>query len=189
MPRIGIIVGSLATKSINKKVAQALVGLAPADAELTLLDFSALPVYSYDYDADYPQVAKDWKKSIEDVDGIIIVTPEYLRSIPGALKNAIDWASRPWGTNSFNGKPVAIMGASIGAVGTAIAQQHLRMILAHLNAPTMGQPETFFQYKPAAFGPNGEVLDEGAAGVLQNFVDAAVAHVERNARELAHAGA
>ncbi|NYI40843.1 NADPH-dependent FMN reductase [Demequina lutea] len=183
MPRIGIIVGSLAKNSINKKVAQALVGLAPADAELTMLDFSELPLYSYDYDANYPQVAKDWKASIEEVDGIIIVTPEYSRSIPGALKNALDWASRPWGTNSFNGKPVAVMGASIGATGTAIAQQHLRTILAHLNAPTMGQPETFFQYNAAAFAPSGEIQDQGAAGVLQNFVDAAVAHVERNARE------
>ncbi len=183
MPRIGIIVGSLAKNSINKKVAQALVGLAPADAELTMLDFSELPVYSYDYDADYPQVAKDWKSSIEEVDGIIIVTPEYSRSIPGALKNALDWASRPWGTNSFGGKPVAIMGASIGATGTAIAQQHLRQILAHFNAPTMGQPETFFHYRPEAFGPNGEVMDEQSASVLQNFIDAAVAHVERNAME------
>jgi len=187
MPRIGIIVGSLAKNSINKKVAQSLMGLAPADAELSILDFSALPLYSYDFDADYPQVAKDWKSAIEDVDGIIIVTPEYSRSIPGALKNALDWAARPWGTNSFGGKPVAIMGASTGAVGTAIAQQHLRQILAHLNAPTMGQPETFFHFKPAAFGPNGEILDEGVGAILQNFVDAAVVHVERNALERAAA--
>lgn len=178
--RIGIIVGSLAKESINKKVAQALIGLAPADTEISILDYSELPVYSYDYDADYPQVAKDWKAAIEEVDGIIIVTPEYSRSIPGSLKNALDWASRPWGTNSFGGKPVAIMGASIGATGTAIAQQHLRVILGHFNAPTMGQPETFFHYNPAAFGPAGEVLDERSAAVLQNFIDAAVAHIARN---------
>lgn len=178
--RIGIIVGSLAKESINKKVAQTLIGLAPADAELAILEYAELPVYSYDYDADYPQVAKDWKAAIEEVDGIIIVTPEYSRSIPGSLKNALDWASRPWGTNSFGGKPVAIMGASIGATGTAIAQQHLRVILGHFNAPTMGQPETFFHYNPAAFGADGEVLDEKAGAILKNFVDAAVAHVERN---------
>ncbi len=181
--RIGIIVGSLAKESINRKVAQALVGLAPAEAEVTMLDFSELGLYSYDFDADYPQVAKDWKSSIEEVDGIIIVTPEYSRSIPGALKNALDWASRPWGTNSFAHKPVAVMGVSVGATGTAIAQQHLRTILAHLNAPTMGQPETFFQYNPASFAPSGEIQDQAAAGVLKNFIDAAASHIAQFSTE------
>ncbi len=183
MPHVGIIVGSLARNSINKKVAQALVGLAPVDTRITMLDFSALHLYSYDFDTDYPQVATDWKSSIEEVDGIIIVTPEYSRSIPGALKNALDWAARPAGTNSFTGKPVAIMGASSSAAGTAMAQQHLRLILAHLNAPTMGQPETFFQYRPAAFGPDGEILDETVTTILQRFMDAAVIHIEHNSHK------
>ncbi len=179
--RIGYIVGSLSSTSINRKVARALVALAPEDVELVELDYSQLPVYSPDADGDYPQAALDWKASIEGVDGIIIVTPEYLRSLPGALKNAIDWASRPWGTNSFNGKPVAIAGASVGAIGTAAAQQHLRAVLGHLNAPTLGQPEVFLQYRADAWDAEGALIDEQTAAVLRGFLTAAVAHVERYA--------
>lgn len=183
MPRIGIIVGSRSSASINRNVARALQALAPAGAELVELDYSDLPVYSPDFDADYPTAAREWKAAIEGVDGIIIVTPEYLRSIPGALKNAIDWASRPWGTNSFNGKPVAIAGASIGSIGTAAAQQHLRAILGHLNAPTLGQPEVFLHYTPAAFDAEGALVDEGVKAILTGFVAAAVAHVEQYATQ------
>ena len=179
MPRIGVIVGSLAANSINRTVAHTFPALAPEGTEIVFLDFSQLPLYSYDYDADYPAVARDWKASIEAVDGVIIVTPEYSRSIPGALKNALDWAARPWGTGSFNGKPVAIMGASIGPTGTAAAQQHLRAILGHYNAPTMGQPETYFQFRPAEFGENGEILSDNTRGILTNFVHAAAEHVAR----------
>ncbi|WP_291379023.1 NADPH-dependent FMN reductase [Demequina sp.] len=179
--RLGYIVGSLSSTSINRKVADALVALAPEGVELVELDYSQLPVYSPDVDGDYPQAALDWKSAIEGVDGIVIVTPEYLRSVPGALKNAIDWASRPWGTNSFNGTPVAIAGASIGAIGTAAAQQHLRAILAHLNAPTLGQPEVFLQYRAGAWDAEGALIDEQVTAVLQGFLAATVAHVERYA--------
>jgi len=180
MPRIGVIVGSIAKNSINRKVAQALPSLAPEGTEFVTLDLSQLPLYSPDLDADYPAEALAWKQGIESVDGVIIVTPEYSRSIPGVLKNALDWASRPWGTNSFAGRPVAIMGASPGNVGTAIAQQHLRGILAHFNAPTLGQPETFLQFRAGDFGDNGEVLNESTRAVLEGFVHAAVAHIERH---------
>lgn len=180
MPRIGYIVGSLSSKSINRQVANALVGLAPADVELVELNYRNLPVYSPDTDGDYPAEAREWKQEIESVDGVIIITPEYLRSIPGALKNAIDWASRPWGTNSFNGKPVAIAGASVGPIGTAAAQQHLRAILGHLNAPTLGQPEVFLRFDQAAFGANGEVQNDATKAILEGFLLAAIAHVERN---------
>ncbi|MDN4484051.1 NADPH-dependent FMN reductase [Demequina lignilytica] len=181
MTRIGYIVGSLSSTSINRQVAKALVGLAPADVELVELDFRALPLYTPDYDADYPAEATAWKDAIESVDGIIILTPEYSRSLPGSLKNALDWAARPWGTNSFNGKPVAIAGASISSVGTAAAQQHLRAILGHFNALTMGQPEVFFQYNPAAFGPDGAVVDDAVKAILSGFLAAAIAHVETHA--------
>ncbi len=187
MPRIGYIVGSLSSTSINRQLAHALVGLAPAGVELVELNYSSLPVYSPDADSDYPTAAREWKTAIESVDGVIIVTPEYLRSIPGSLKNALDWASRPWGTNSFNGKPVAIAGASVGPIGTAPAQQHLRSILAHLNAPTLGQPEVFFRFDPTAFGPAGEVQDDATKAILEGFLMAAVAHIERNALELERA--
>lgn len=175
--RIGYIVGSLSSKSINRVVARSLASLAPADVELFEIPIADLPLYSPDHDADYPAAATEFKNAIEGADGIIIVTPEYSRSLPGSLKNALDWASRPWGQNSFNGKPTAVMGASGGAIGTALAQQHLRLILAHFNAPTMGQPETFFAYKPAAFGEGGEVVDESAKAILNNFLTAAVDHV------------
>ncbi|WP_062378909.1 NADPH-dependent FMN reductase [Demequina pelophila] len=181
MPRIGYIVGSLSSASINRNVAHALVALAPEGVELVELDYSDLPVYTPDHDADYPVAAREWKSAIEGVDGVIIITPEYLRSIPGALKNAIDWASRPWGTNSFNGKPVAIAGASIGAIGTAAAQQHLRAVLGHLNAPTLGQPEVFLHYTPSAFDAQGALIDEQVKAILEGFLAAAVAHVETHA--------
>lgn len=182
MTRIGIIVGSIAKDSINRKVASVLPGLADNDGvEFEFLDISKLPLYDYAFDADYPEPAVEWKNALAGVDGYIIVTPEYSRSIPGALKNALDWASRPWGQNSFSGKPVAIMGASIGATGSAMAQQHLRNILAHFDAPTLGQPETFFQFNPAAFGADGTLQDDTQAGILRGFVDAAIAHIEQHA--------
>jgi chromate reductase len=180
MLRIGYIVGSLSSASINRQVAQGLTTIAPEGVELVELDYSALPQYSADYDADYPQEGKDWKQAIEDVDGVIILTPEYLRSIPGSLKNALDWASRPWGTNSFNLKPVAIAGASIGAIGTAAAQQHLRSVLAHLNAPTLGQPEVFLTFSPEDFGSDGEIVNDATRGILGAFLESASAHVEKN---------
>lgn len=181
MPRIGYIVGSLSSTSLNRRVARALEAFAPEGVELVEISYRDLPVYTPDADADYPQVAKDWKAAIEAVDGIIIVTPEYLRSIPGALKNALDWASRPWGTNSFNGKPVAIAGTSPGAIGTAAAQQHLRTIMGHLNAPTLGQPEVFLQFHADAWDAEGALVDERVTALLQGFLSATVAHVERYA--------
>ena len=186
MTRIGIIVGSVAESSINKKVATVLPTLADDQSvEFVHLDLTALPIYNYELDGNWPDVATEWKQSIEDVDGIIIVTPEYSRSIPGALKNALDWASRPWGQNSFTGKPVALMGASIGTTGTAMAQQHLRNILAHFSAPTLGKPETFFHFNPAAFGQDGSLQDDAQPAVLGGFVNAAVDHIQSHAHATA----
>lgn len=187
MPHIGIIVGSLSSRSINRTVANSLTHLAPEGVEFVNLDFSQLPVYTPDADADYPAAARQWKADIEAVDGIIIVTAEYLRSIPGSLKNAIDWASRPWGTNSFNGKPVAIAGASVGNIGTAAAQQHLRAILGHLNAPTLGQPEVFLKFAPTDFGADGTIMTDATRAMLERFVTAAVAHVVHYEHRLATA--
>ncbi|MEX0913533.1 MAG: NADPH-dependent FMN reductase [Demequina sp.] len=185
MLRIGYIAGSLSSTSINRQVAKGMAELAPESVELVELDFSQLPQYSADYDADYPQSGKDWKQAIEDVDGIIIFTPEYLRSIPGSLKNAIDWASRPWGSNSFNNKPVAIAGASLGPIGTAAAQQHLRSILAHLNAPTMGQPEVFLKFSPEDFGPDGAIVSDALQGILEGFLEAAQQHIAQHRASVA----
>ncbi len=180
--RIGIIVGSQSSTSINRQVAKALIGLAPEGVEMAEIAWNELPIYTPDYDADYPAAGREWKSAIEASDAIIIVSPEYSRSIPGGLKNALDWAARPWGTNSFNGKPVAILGASGGAIGTAAMQQHLRAILGHFNAITMGQPETFLQITPSSFGANGEVADEALGTILEGYLAAVVAHVERFAQ-------
>lgn len=117
---VGYFVGSLSSTSINRKLAAALVKLAPDALELREIPIKDLPLYSQDYDADYPPAALALKQAIADADAVLFVTPEYNRSIPGGLKNAIDWASRPWGQNSFTRKPSAVIGASIGAIGTAV---------------------------------------------------------------------
>ena len=135
--KVGYFVGSLATKSINRLLAKALVRLAPPELQMTEISFKDLPLYSYDYDANYPAVATAFKNAIAAVDAVLFVTPEYNRSIPGGLKNAIDWASRPYGTNAFTRKPSAVIGTSPGKIGTAVAQQHLRSILAFCNSPLM----------------------------------------------------
>jgi chromate reductase len=169
--RVGYFVGSLAKASINRKLAGALVRLAPPELELTEIPFKDLPLYSYDYDADYPPVARALKKAIADSDGILFVTPEYNRSIPGGLKNAIDWASRPWGQNAFTRKPCAIIGASIGAIGTAVAQQSLRGVLAFCNAPLMNSVEAYIHFKEGLVSPQGEVTVPSTKEFLQNYMN------------------
>ncbi len=141
--KVGYFVGSLAKGSLNRKLAKALVRLAPQELTFSEISFGQLPLYSYDYDADYPPVARAFKDSVAAAEAILFVTPEYNRSIPGALKNAIDWASRPYGQNSLTRKPCAIIGTSPGKIGTAIAQSHLRSILAFCNAPLMNSVEAY----------------------------------------------
>jgi chromate reductase len=169
--KVGVLVGSLAKGSINRLLAQALAKLA-ADARLELKEISIreLPLYCYDFDADYPPVARAFKQAIADVDGVLFVTPEYNRSIPGALKNAIDWASRPWGTNSFARKPTALIGTSPGAIGTAVAQQHLRSVLCFCNSPLMNTVEAYLQFKPGLITESGEVTDASTEEFLRNYL-------------------
>jgi len=167
----GYLVGSLAKGSINRLVARALSRLAPdAGLDLVEIPIRELPLYSYDYDADFPPVAKAFKQAIANVDAILFVTPEYNRSIPGALKNAIDWASRPWGTNSFSRKPSAVIGTSPGAIGTAVAQQHLRSVLCFCNSPLMNTLEAYIQFKPGLITENGEVTDASTEEFLRNYL-------------------
>jgi len=144
--KVGYLIGSLAKGSINRKLAKALVRLAPPELEMSEISFKDLPLYSYDYDADYPPAGKAFKAAIAAVaavDAVLFVTPEYNRSIPGGLKNAIDWASRPYGTNSLTRKPSAVIGTSPGAIGTAVAQQNLRSVLGFCNSPQMNAPEAY----------------------------------------------
>ncbi|TQJ30229.1 NADPH-dependent FMN reductase [Microbacterium sp. SLBN-146] len=179
---IGYIVGSISSTSINRRLAKALERLAPEGTTLVEIPIKDLPFYSQDFDADFPQVARDFKQAIDDVDGVIIVTPEYSRSIPGVLKNALDWSARPWGQGSFNGKPTAVIGTSGGPIGTAAAQQHLKAILSHYNAPTLGQPEAYIQSLPGVFTDTGEVTDDQMAEFLVGYLEAFGTLVDRYAR-------
>lgn len=168
--KVGYLIGSLAKGSINRQLANALIKLAPKELEFHEISFKDLPLYSYDYDADYPEVATKFKKAITDSDAVLFVTPEYNRSIPGALKNAIDWASRPWGTNSFARIPSGVIGTSPGAIGTAVAQQQLRSVLSFCDSPQMNWPEAYIQFTPGLISEAGEVTNESTADFLRNFM-------------------
>jgi len=135
------------------------------------IPFRDLPIYSYDYDADYPTPAREFKKAIAAVDAVLFVTPEYNRSIPGGLKNAIDWASRPYGQNSFTRKPSAVIGTSPGAIGTAIAQQQLRSVLGFCNSPQMNAPEAYIHFKPGLITNEGEVTNETTEAFLRQYME------------------
>lgn len=185
---IGVIIGSLSEDSINRTVMRAIMTLSsdvtsdtPSDAawEFHEISIGSLPLYSYDYDGAYPAEAIECKEAIRRSDGIIIATPEYNRSIPGALKNAIDWASRPYGDNAFAGIPIGIIGASPGAPGTAMAQQHLRNIMAYLDAPCLNQPEAYIQFTDDRFDENGTVTDDSTREFLLTWIDAFRTWVDR----------
>ena len=168
--KVGYFVGSLAKASINRLLAKALVRLAPPELVLIEIPIKDLPLYSYDYDADFPPVARALKKAIAEVDGVLFVTPEYNRSIPGGLKNAIDWASRPWGQNSFAHKPSGIIGTSPGSIGTAVAQQSLRGVLCFCNSPLMNNVEAYIQFTPGLITDDGQVTNDATAEFLRNFM-------------------
>lgn len=177
--KVGYFVGSLSKESINRKLAKALVRLAPDGLTLVEIRFDELPHYNRDYDADYPAVAVEFKRALAGVDAVLFVTPEYNRSIPGALKNAIDWASRPWGKNSLARKPCAIIGTSPGKIGTAVAQSHLRSILAFCNAPLMNSIEAYIQFEKELISDDGEVAAPETEAFLQSFITEFQGFVER----------
>lgn len=168
--KVGYFVGSLAKASINRKLAHALVRLAPQELELAEISFKDLPLYSYDYDADFPPAAQAFKQAIASVEALLFVTPEYNRSIPGGLKNAIDWASRPYGKNSFARKPSAVIGTSPGPIGTAIAQLQLRSVLSFCNSPQMNAPEAYIRFTAGLITDDGEVTNESTAVFLRNYM-------------------
>ena len=169
--KVGYFVGSLAKASINRKLAKALVRLAPDGLEFTEISFKELPLYSYDYDDDFPPVAQEFKESIAAVDALLFVTPEYNRSIPGGLKNAIDWASRPWGKNSFSRMPSGVIGTSPGSIGTAVAQQSLKSVLSFCNSPMMNALEAYVQFTPGLITDDGEVTKPDTEMFLKNYMN------------------
>lgn len=178
---VGYLVGSISSTSINRRLARALEKLAPqADLKLSEIAISDLPFYSADHDSDIPTEAADFKKSIEESDAIIVVTPEYNRSVPGVLKNALDTASRPWGQNSFAGKPSAVIGGSIGPIGTAVAQQHLRSILSFLASPELSQPEAYIHMRDGLVTEDGEVTDDSTTAFLVDWLKAVHTHIAKS---------
>ena len=177
--KVGYFVGSLSSTSINRLLAEALAILAPPELALTEIVIKDLPLYSQDFDADYPPVARAFKQAIADAYAVLFVTPEFNRSIPGGLKNAIDWASRPWRQNSFTQKPSGVIGTSPGAIGTAVAQQSLRGVLCFGNSPLMNQVEAYIQFKPGLITAEGEVTYEGTKKFLQNYMSELHAFIVR----------
>ncbi len=177
--KVGYFVGSLSSASINRILSRALLRLAPHDLEFTEIPIGNLPLYSPDYDTNYPPEATALKDAISRSDAVLFVTPEYNRSIPGALKNAIDWASRPWGQNSFHHIPAGVIGASIGAIGTAVAQQSLRGVLSFCNARQLTSPEAYITYSAERFHEDGEVVDESTANFLKDYMEEFRDHVVR----------
>ncbi|MGO4384882.1 NADPH-dependent FMN reductase [Specibacter sp. RAF43] len=177
--RIGYFVGSLAGNSINRTLSKALIRLAPEEFVFTEIPIRDLPLYNPDVDADFPAPARALKSAIEASDGILFISPEYNRSIPGALKNAIDWGSRPWGTNSFARKPTGIIGASPGGIGTAVMQSSMRGVLSFLDAPQLNAPEAYITFSPEVFGDGGEVKNEATEAFLRHYMDEYCAFVQR----------
>jgi len=176
---VGYFVGSLAKASLNRLLSKALIRLAPPVLHMVEIPFKDLPLYSPDYEADYPSVAQALKNAIASADAVLFITPEYNRSIPGGLKNAIDWASRPYGKNSFSRKPSAVIGTSPGALGTAIAQQHLRSLLGYCNSPQMNAPEAYIQFTPGLITDDGHVTTSSTEQFLQMYMNEFHAFIQR----------
>ena len=177
--KVGYFVGSLAKASINRQLSKALIKLAPRELEFSEIPIRDLPLYSYDYDSDFPPVARAFKQAIANVDAVLFITPEYNRSIPGGLKNAIDWASRPYGQNSFHRKPSAMIGASIGPIGTALAQQALRGVLSFCNSPQMNAIEAYIQFTDGLVTDDGDVTVEATAEFLRGYMSEFHAFITR----------
>lgn len=178
-PNILIIVGSLRGGSINRRLAKALAVLVADRATITWADLAALPLYNQDQDASPSAAVSTFREQVRQADGLLFVSPEYNRSIPGVLKNAIDIGSRPYGQSVWAGKAGAICGASPGATGTAMAQQHLRNVLNHLDVDLVRQPEVFLKLDDALITDDGQITNPSTEKFLGGFVDKLLALVQR----------
>lgn len=178
--QIAVVIGSLRRDSFNRKLATAVVKLAPSEFSFKQVQIGDLPLYNQDDDARQAEAVNRLKGEITGSHGLLFVTAEYNRSIPGVLKNAIDHASRPYGQNAWAGKPADVLGVSVGAIGTANAQQHLRNVLAYLDVPTLGQPEAFIHANDVLFDEAGNI-GAGSKKFLQDWMDKYVAWVKQHA--------
>jgi chromate reductase len=176
---IAVVVGSIRKDSLNQKLADALAKLAPPEFRFRTVRIDDLPLYNQDDDVKPAAAVTRLRKDVAGADGLLFLTPEYNRSIPGVLKNAIDHASRPWGQSVWGGKPAGVLGISVGAIGTALAQQHLRNILAYLDVPTLGQPEVFLQAKEGLFDADGSIGTDSRK-FLQDWMDRYAAWVKQH---------
>jgi chromate reductase, NAD(P)H dehydrogenase (quinone) len=168
--KVAVIVGSNRRESVNRRLAQALGKLGADRFAFSFAQIDDLPLYNQDLEADLPNSVARFKSEIAAAAGVLFVTPEHNRSIPSVMKNAVDWGARPYGQNSWNGKPAAITGTSPGALGTAVAQQHLRQVLGNLGMLVMGG-EAYIGFKPGLIDADGAITDEGTRKFLRSFVD------------------
>ncbi len=179
--QIAVVVGSLRRDSFNRMLADAVISLAPPELSFKHVRIDDLPLYNQDDDSSPAETVKRLKSEITAAKGVLFVTPEYNRSVPGVLKNALDHASRPYGQSVWAGKPAGLIGASVGATGTSMAQQHLRTILAYLDMPTLGQPEVFIHVKEGLFDEGGKIANEGSRAFLQSWMDRYAEWVKQHA--------
>ncbi|MCX5805990.1 MAG: NAD(P)H-dependent oxidoreductase [Proteobacteria bacterium] len=171
--------GSLRKGSFNKAILRAAVELLPEEAELDIFDLEGIPPFNQDLESQMPERVKEFKQKIRAADAILIATPEYNYSVPGVLKNAIDWASRPYGDNVFSGKPLALMGASIGMLGTARAQYHLRQTLVFLNVYPLNQPEIMIPFVEQKIDENGNLADEKTRSKIKELIESLISWTKR----------
>jgi chromate reductase len=177
---IAIFVGSLRKDSLNRKLANALIGLAPDSLRMHIVEIGDLPLYNQDFDGDPPPAARKFKEQVQAADAVLFVTPEYNRSVPGVLKNAIDIASRPYGQSAWNGKPGAVISLSPGAIGGFGANHHLRQSLVFLNVPVLQQPEAYIGNGANLFDDKGGIANESTREFLQKFLGAFEQWIDRN---------
>lgn len=179
--KVAIVVGSIRKESFNRKVAEALIALAPSSLTLSIAEIKQLSFYNQDLDAAPPADWTEFRETIKQVDGVIFVTPEYNRSVPGVLKNAIDIGSRPYGHSVWNNKPAAVLSASPGAIGGFGANHALRQTLVFLNMPTLQQPEAYLGAVDKKLGPDGKVADDGFKDFLKKILEAYEALLNKHA--------
>src|SRR5512144_2677505 len=178
--KIAVMVGSLRQDSFNRKMAQALLALAPASLQLEIIEIGGLPLYNEDLEAHPPTAWTEFREHVRPVDGVLFVTPEYNRSVPGVLKNAIDVGSRPYGHSVWEGKPGAVMSVSPGAIGGFGANHHLRQSLVFLNVPTLQQPEAYIGKAATLFDESGQLATDSIRQFASKFMQAFATWVETN---------